>query len=346
MSVSARHASVVWDVERIMSGKVASIVDIDKDWYWRIPLGLMGRWVMHCYFFQDGLTTAPTANSEHLALKPGFRFRLQRLRRCDGLLCRSFGCGVIWTFRDPALLCIDRFDWYEHLLQDYYRDLSLASDDKWRNMAKQKDAICVVSLEESVAQPRKCEHTTFGRGCSGCPCPQCLRSKKWWVSKWHLRILLRIVMPWGGWCLMTDSDRRCMRHIQMTTVSRNPWIKFILQNQKCLPFKNSFLSISGRRNFRRKTRICSFWSLPLGPKWLCRFLFPTTACWLQIAVRIVEVMWVGLGAGSPGLVDGTLWMRRWDAKWLNCRKVFQVSWAVAGIGNCFFLPSWTSNKKL
>lgn len=137
MLVSARHASVVWTLSGSCQGRwPVSLILIRTDidvylWDWL-------RWVMHSYFFQDGLTTYNCQLGTSLQT-PGFRFRLQWLRRCDGLLCRSCGCGVIWTFWDPASLCIDRFDWESHLLQDYYRDLSLASDDKWRNMAKQKE---------------------------------------------------------------------------------------------------------------------------------------------------------------------------------------------------------------
>lgn len=176
-----------------MSGKVASIVDIDKDWYWCIPVGLiemgdalllLSRWTYNLQL--------PTWNI----------FANARIS-----FPSSMATTMWWTLMPFMWLWCDL-----DILRSgiaLYRQIRLRKSSSpgllsgfklgvWWQMAKhgetKRDAICVVShgvritLEESVtdtveAQLRKCEHTAFGRGRSGCPCPQCLRSKKWWVSK-------------------------------------------------------------------------------------------------------------------------------------------------------------------
>lgn len=201
-----------------MSGKVASIVDIDKDWYWCIPVGLiemgdalllLSRWTYNLQL--------PTWNI----------FANARIS-----FPSSMATTMWWTLMPFMWLWCDL-----DILRSgiaLYRQIRLRKSSSpgllsgfklgvWWQMAKhgetKRDAICVVShgvritLEESVtdtveAQLRKCEHTAFGRGRSGCPCPQWFEIQKMMSLQVdpHPRILLRIVMPWGGWCLMKDSD--------------------------------------------------------------------------------------------------------------------------------------------
>ena len=77
-------------------------------------------------------------------------------------------------------------------------------------------------------------------------------------------------------------------------------------------FQNSFFShLQGEGIFEGKPEFALFGHRALDLKHdFAVFFFPNENRWvdshINAPVRIVEVMWVGLGAGSPGLVDGTL----------------------------------------
>lgn len=163
-----------------------------------------------------------------------------------------------------------------------------------------------------------------------------------WFGTWDDANLNLQALDWTQkWCVLH------LRHeSKWLNVSQNPWIKFILHNNPSVlgSFqKLIFLASPGRRNFRRKTRICSFWSPRLGPEtWLCRFLFPTkTACWLEFSTPRED------RGGHVGWPWGCFpWTRGWDFmnEALRCEMVelfrnvdSKFVGAVAGelAGNCF-----------
>ncbi len=129
-----------------MSGKVASVVDIDKDWYWGIPLGLI----------EVGDVTT----------------------------------GTPWTAKRQDFVSV--FNGYDGVM-DYYRDLSLASDDKWRNMARKRDALSPMRI---IYPGRKCSDRHSGSSAQemwayhfwpwllgmSMSSVSGLRFKLWWVS--------------------------------------------------------------------------------------------------------------------------------------------------------------------
>lgn len=206
-----------------MSGKVASIVDIDKDWYWCIPVGLiemgdalllLSRWT-YSYnlqlptwnIFANARISFPSSMATTMwwtlmpfmwlwcdldILRFGIAlYRQIRLRKSSspGLLS-GFKLGVWWqmakhgeTKRDAICIHLCSLPWGE--------------DYPWRKC----DRHCGSAVEEMWAYrfwpwPLGMSVSSVVWDPKNDESPSCP----------HPRILLRIVMPWGGWCLMKDSD--------------------------------------------------------------------------------------------------------------------------------------------
>lgn len=127
------------------------------------------------------------------------------------------------------------------------------------------------------------------------------------------------------WCVLH------LRHSQMTKCQPESINQiYPSQQSKCLGVfsKTHFSRISRAKEFSKENQNLLF--LVTAP-WTWNMTLPFSFSQrhrLLTPVRIVEVMWVGLGAGSPGLVDGTLWMRHCDAKWLN----FFGTWIPSSLG--------------
>ena len=176
-----------------------------------------------------------------------------------------------------------------------------------------------------------------------------------WFGTWDDANLNLQALDWTQkWCVLH------LRHeSKWLNVSQNPWIKFILHNNPSVlgSFqKLIFLASPGRRNFRRKTRICSFWSPRLGPEtWLCRFLFPNEN---RLLTRVFHAPWgswrsCGLALGLLPL-DSWMGLYEWGTAmrngWTFSERGFQVRWGRCG-GACrelfwFFWPLWIWNKQL